>query len=110
MACVVKSIDLYNELLEQTSMRSIFVKTCRMYVKCEFILVAFKCLAYFTYKMSYLNMCNLSSRKDIEQLLPGFYHELTLLVPGKERGMRGGTMYHRGIFLSRTLERQMILN
>ena len=23
---------------------------------------------------------------------------------------RGGTMYHRGIFLSRTLERQMILN
>ena len=76
-AYLVKSIDLYNRLLEQTSKRNL-VKECQLYLNCEFMLCAFKCLAYFTCKigMPYLNMCELSSQKDIKQLLPRFYHEL----------------------------------
>ena len=38
-ACVIKSIDLYNELLEQTSKRNLLVKACRLYLNCEFICV-----------------------------------------------------------------------
>ena len=49
-ACVVKSIDLYNKLLEQTSNRDLLVKACQLYLNCEIILSAFKFLAYFTYK------------------------------------------------------------
>ena len=76
-ACVVKSIDLYNKLLEQTSKRSLLVKACQLYLICKFVLCAFKCLAHFTYKIgTYLNMCELSSQKHVKQLLPRFYHEL----------------------------------
>ena len=35
---------------------------------------------------------------------------LTVLAPGGGGEGGEGKMYHRGIFLSRTLERQMILN
>ena len=57
-ACALKSIDLHNKLLEQTSKRNLLVKACRLYFSCEFILCAFKSLAYFTYKvgMPYLNI------------------------------------------------------
>ena len=41
-----------------------------------------------------------------------YFRHLTLLARGMGGGGGGGggTMYHRGIFLLRTLERQMILN
>ena len=47
-ACVVKIIDLYNKLLEQTSKRNLLVKACHLYLNCEFILCAFIYLTYFT--------------------------------------------------------------
>ena len=77
-ACVVKSIDLYNKLLEHTSKRNLehtskgnlLVKAYQLDLNC--VLCAFKCLAYFTYKigMPCLNMCKLSSQKVMKHLLP----------------------------------------
>ena len=40
-ASVVKSIDLYNKLLEQTSKENLLVKAYQLYLNCEFILCAF---------------------------------------------------------------------
>ena len=69
-ACVVKSIDLYNKLLEHTSKRNLLVKAYQLDLNC--VLCAFKRLAYFTYKtgMPCLNMCKLSSQKVMKHLLP----------------------------------------
>ena len=77
-ACVVKSMHLYNELLQNTHRKNLLVKACRLYLDCEFIVCAFKCLAFFTNKigMPYLNMCEVSSQKDMKALLPPFYQEL----------------------------------
>ena len=78
VACVIKIIDLYNKLLEQTSKRNLLVKACHLYLNCNFILSGFKYLALFTCKigMPYLTFCELSSEKNMKQLLPRFYHEL----------------------------------
>ena len=75
---MVKSLDLYIQLLEQTPKKNLLVKACRLYVSCEYVVCALKCLAFFTYKigMPFLNMCELSSQKDMKTLLPRFYHEL----------------------------------
>ena len=77
-ACVVKSLDMYERLLAETPKNNLLVKACRLYIDCEFIVCAMKCLAYFTYKvgMPFLNMCELSSQKDMKQLLPVLYKDL----------------------------------
>ena len=60
--CVLKSIGLYIKLLELTSKKNLLAKAYQLDLNCEFILCAFKCLTYFTYKIevSYLNMYELS--------------------------------------------------
>ena len=77
-ACVLNSLDLYQRLLEQTARHNLLVKACRLYLSCEFIVCVFKCLAYFTFKigMPFLNMCEMSSQKEMKKLLPPFYQNL----------------------------------
>ena len=77
-ACIINSLDLYSELLEQRHKNNLLVKACRLYLNCEFIMCAFRCLGFFTYKigMPFLNMCEISTQREMKTLLPKLYKDL----------------------------------
>ncbi|KAK6179055.1 hypothetical protein SNE40_011501 [Patella caerulea] len=69
----------YEQLLIQTKSNNQLVQACRVYLECEFIVIGLKVLSWFTYKVTlpFLNMVELCSQKDLLNILPKLYDDLS---------------------------------
>lgn len=77
-ARIKDSWNLFEKLLDVTPQNSLLVKACKLYVSCEYIACALRCLAYTTYKiiMPFLNMVEHRSQKQLKNKLPQLYVDL----------------------------------
>ena len=75
---IIGALDLLQMLLHETEKDNLFVQSCKLYMECKFFFNELKILSYFTHKVTLplLNCLEMSSQKDLLQILPTLYHDL----------------------------------
>ena len=63
-AAIIYHLDEFNAILENPRSNNLLVQVCKLYTNYDFILVALKCMAWFTLKVTlpFLNMCELQKQ------------------------------------------------
>ena len=71
-ASITFHLQDFNAVLENPRSNNVLVQACRLYINVDFILVALKCLAWFTKKVTlpFLNMCEMKEQSDLLKILP----------------------------------------
>ena len=66
-AAIIYHLDEFNAILENPRSNNQLVQACELYTNNDFILVALKCMAWFTLKVTlpFLNMCELQKQSDL---------------------------------------------
>ena len=66
-AAIIYHLDEFNAILENPRSNNMLVQACKLYTNNDFVLVALKCMAWFTLKvmLPFLNMCELQKQSDL---------------------------------------------
>ena len=75
---VYDCIPYFKEVLEETPLNNLLVRSCKIYLENEFILAGFKALANFTYRvtMPFLNFMERTDQNLLVETPPKFYQDL----------------------------------
>ena len=75
---VYDCIPFFRQILNETPLNNLLVRSCRLYVENEFILAGFKALANFTYNvtMPFLNCVEKCDQEYLCTILPTLYEDL----------------------------------
>ena len=75
---VLDCLEQYKKILEKTTHSNLLVQACKLYVDNDYILAAFKALAYFTFKvtMPYLNCVERSDQNTLLPILKQLHDDL----------------------------------
>ena len=75
---VFDCLDQYKKILDDTSCFNLLVQACKIYVENEYIIAAFKALAYFTFKvpMPFLNCVERCDQNSLLPILKNLYEDL----------------------------------
>ena len=77
-AAIIHHLPEYISILEKPKSNNLLVQACSLYLNVEYIIIALKCLAFFSKKVTlpFLNMCELKTQKDLVDILPKLKDDL----------------------------------
>ena len=75
---VIDCLEQYKKILNDTSCSNLLVQACKLYVDNDYIVAAFKALAYFTFKvtMPFLNCVERCDQNSLLPILKKLYEDL----------------------------------
>ena len=77
-AAVLDCVEQYQKILDKTTHSNLLVRACKICIQNDYILAAFKGLAYFTFKitMPFLNCVEQLDQNGLLPILKKLYHDL----------------------------------
>ena len=75
----IAALDQLQILLHETEKDNLLVQSCKLHMECEILFTELQALSYFAHEMilPLLNFVETSSQKDLLQILPSLYRDLT---------------------------------